>query len=283
LEDLEKPIREWPANQPPSKPELDCCWFSDGGISSNFPVHFFDALLPSHPTVGLNLRPFHPDRTESANEEENVWMPEGHNSGILDWWYRFDGDVGGFLGNVVRTMQNRVDDAQMRNAGTRDRVAHVSLTEKQGGMNLTMEPEVIGRLTARGRAAGRLLAGRFSQPPAEPADLGWDDHRWLRLRIALLAASEALSRFAGDYARASEAGGTPYADLLAGQAPGLPTGHPMTDKPRAKATALVTKIDALVAEIDAMEGDLAKDAPRPPQLFRTAADDPRPTPKAPPA
>ena len=30
-------------------------WFSDGAITSNFPVHFFDALLPGHPTFGLDL------------------------------------------------------------------------------------------------------------------------------------------------------------------------------------------------------------------------------------
>ncbi|HEX5620745.1 MAG TPA: hypothetical protein VFX51_20155 [Solirubrobacteraceae bacterium] len=262
--------------------EAERCWFSDGGISSNFPVHFFDAVLPSHPTVGLNLRPFHPDHPRSADETQNVWMPDRHNAGRLDWWYRFDGDVAGFLGNVVRTMQNRVDDAQMRNPGTRDRVAHVSLTKTEGGLNLTMERPVIEALTARGRAAGRLLTDRFSQPPADPGDLGWDDHRWLRLRIALLAASEALTRFAGDYARASDAGGTPYADLLAGPAPPHPTGHGMTAQQRAKAAALVQKLEQLVAAVDPMAGDLAQNAPRPPQWFRIVADDPAPTPKLPP-
>ncbi|OHV40385.1 MULTISPECIES: patatin-like phospholipase family protein [Pseudofrankia] len=32
-------------------------WFSDGGIASNFPVHFFDAWLPSRPTFGIDLVP----------------------------------------------------------------------------------------------------------------------------------------------------------------------------------------------------------------------------------
>jgi len=31
-------------------------WFSDGGIASNFPIHFFDAWLPTHPTFGITLR-----------------------------------------------------------------------------------------------------------------------------------------------------------------------------------------------------------------------------------
>jgi predicted acylesterase/phospholipase RssA len=30
-------------------------WFSDGGLTSNFPIHFFDSPIPSRPTFGLNL------------------------------------------------------------------------------------------------------------------------------------------------------------------------------------------------------------------------------------
>jgi hypothetical protein len=30
-------------------------WFSDGGICSNFPIHFFDSWLPRRPTFGVNL------------------------------------------------------------------------------------------------------------------------------------------------------------------------------------------------------------------------------------
>jgi predicted acylesterase/phospholipase RssA len=38
------------------KPEdLQRNWFSDGGIASNFPIHFFDAWMPGRPTFGLNL------------------------------------------------------------------------------------------------------------------------------------------------------------------------------------------------------------------------------------
>ncbi|RVG58276.1 RpoH suppressor SuhR, partial [Sinorhizobium meliloti] len=31
------------------------CWFSDGGISSNFPIHLFDRALPRWPTFAINL------------------------------------------------------------------------------------------------------------------------------------------------------------------------------------------------------------------------------------
>lgn len=37
------------------KSDVQKNWFSDGGICSNFPIHFFDAWLPSRPTFGVNL------------------------------------------------------------------------------------------------------------------------------------------------------------------------------------------------------------------------------------
>lgn len=33
-------------------------WFSDGGLTSNFPIHFFDSPIPSRPTFCFNLVPF---------------------------------------------------------------------------------------------------------------------------------------------------------------------------------------------------------------------------------
>lgn len=249
------------------------CWFSDGGISSNFPVHFFDALLPAHPTVGLNLRPFHPDRQPSADEAENVWMATSNASGILDWWYRFDGDLAGFLGNVVRTMQNRIDDAQMRVPGYRDRIAHVSLTDTEGGMNLKMAPETISALTARGRVAGERLVERFSVAPADAGQLSWDNHRWVRLRVALLGTSELLRTFADKYAAPPAAGGTPYEQLLAGPAPPLPTSYRMDPDPRAKAVALIGEVESMLATIDAMPGSLATSTPRPTQSLRMSVDE----------
>ena len=45
-------------------------WFSDGGITSNFPIHFFDSLLPRWPTFGLSLQPF------PAGDNGEVWLPE---------------------------------------------------------------------------------------------------------------------------------------------------------------------------------------------------------------
>jgi predicted acylesterase/phospholipase RssA len=46
-------------------------WFSDGGITSNFPVHFFDNALPRWPTVSLDLG-IHPDDAP----HQDIWLPQ---------------------------------------------------------------------------------------------------------------------------------------------------------------------------------------------------------------
>jgi predicted acylesterase/phospholipase RssA len=40
----------------PKEQDLIPHWFSDGGITSNFPIHFFDQWLPKRPTFGITLR-----------------------------------------------------------------------------------------------------------------------------------------------------------------------------------------------------------------------------------
>jgi predicted acylesterase/phospholipase RssA len=167
------------ANQEAKKagraPALERCWFSDGGIGSNFPVHFFDGLLPSRPTFGINLRPFHPDFPKDEHDEsKNVRFPVSAGQEIAPTYTAIP-NLFAFLGTIVRTMQNWVDNTQMRLPGYRDRVAHVNLTDKEGGLNLIMPPEVIEALTQRGEAAGKMLRDEFN----------WDRHRWIRYRTAM--------------------------------------------------------------------------------------------------
>ena len=112
-------------------------------------------------------------------------------------------------------MQNRVDEAQMRVPGYRERVVHVSLSEEQGGMNLTMDPGVIDRLTKRGRAAGAKLVRRFGEERVEGEPLSWRDHRWTRLRSAMPAVAEFLADLAEAYDAELGPDETRYHALLA--------------------------------------------------------------------
>ena len=161
------------------KPER--CWFSDGGITSNFPVHFFDAPLPRWPTFAINLAP----RTERYHRRgERVYMPRNNRGGILEWWTPFE-DLTGFLAAIVNTMQNWRDNMLLHLPGQRDRIAHVLLSEEEGGLNLTMEKKTIDDVAARGAEAGRMLRDNF----------GWPNHKWARFLSFMTALESSLEEW----------------------------------------------------------------------------------------
>jgi predicted acylesterase/phospholipase RssA len=202
------------------------CWFSDGGICSNFPIHFFDSPLPARPTFGINLRPFPFGREKEPDEAKNTWFPRRNNDSIVEWFARIPegprwASLTGFGGLIVNAMQNWVDNTQMRVPGYRDRVAHVLLTETEGGLNLNMPAEVIEDLVERGQLAARELARRFDPvhvPTGMP--LTWDNHRWVRFRSSMQLLDELL-RDIGDQYDAPDPSGRTYADL-AGRGRGDP-------------------------------------------------------------
>src|SRR4029077_18943429 len=56
---------------------LEACWFSDGGLTSNFPIHFFDAPLPLRPTFGIDLVPDTAEATEIDDEDDRLERVSG--------------------------------------------------------------------------------------------------------------------------------------------------------------------------------------------------------------
>ena len=215
-------------------PEYERCWFSDGGLGSNFPVHFFDTLLPSRPTFGINLRPFPVEVPRDDDEAKNVRFPGAPGEEVAPEWHRFAG-LSGFVGAIVRLMQNWVDATQTRLPGYRDRVVHVHLSEEEGGLNLEMPPERIGRLSERGRRAGRALVEQFD----------WDLHRWVRYRSTLPEIHAHLARMAGQFHGAGEDGGEEgFAEFLRryGEAP---SHYPLTRPAEAleRATELLRLVE----------------------------------------
>jgi hypothetical protein len=132
-------------------------WFSDGAITSNFPVHFFDALLPGHPTFGLNL--MGPPAPELAVNADDPTLGEIYLSGSPTApepvsWTGIHG-FGGFVGQVLDTGLNWRDTMQMEMPGFRERVCHIRLAKEEGGLNLSMDAEAVGKLVGRGTSAGR--------------------------------------------------------------------------------------------------------------------------------
>jgi predicted acylesterase/phospholipase RssA len=226
-------------------PALGRCWFSDGGIGSNFPVHFFDGLLPSRPTFGINLRPFHPDYPKDEHDEaNNVRFPTQAGQGIAPSWTAIDGLIP-FLTAIMNTMQNWVDNTQMRLPGYRDRVVHVHLTPDEGGMNLTMPQDRIEALTARGQAAGQKLA-----------TIDWDGHRWTRYRTAMAQLQAKLERAETIY-------GEGFRDFVDGR--DSTTGR--YQRPQAWKAFALQATDALMKVVQGWRSDpkyrLDDEAPRP--------------------
>ncbi len=160
---------------------FDRCWFSDGGISSNFPMHLFDGLVPRWPTFGINLEP-------EIKGEPLVSLPAEYQQGYAERWQAPPPDSNRlaqfvwFFRSIVSSMQNWSDTTLARMPGVRDRVARVRLKPGEGGMNLNMTAELIGELADRGELAACHLLRQFAQPPAPDQQApGWDDHRFIRL------------------------------------------------------------------------------------------------------
>jgi predicted acylesterase/phospholipase RssA len=210
------------------------CWFSDGGITSNFPVHFFDAPLPSWPTFAVNLRPFHPDHPPQQDEAKNIWMPSTNRGGQREWWTRWEDrpptvQLVAFGRSILDTMQNWMDNSQSRVPGYRDRVVHVSHTKAEGGMNLTMPAATIDRLTERGKAAGDLMGRRFAVPSGDGSDLTWDNHRWVRYRSMMSLLETAIARFTKTYLH-PEPGDAPIDQLSRRSKHDPPNGYRWNDQ-----------------------------------------------------
>ena len=146
----------------------------------------------------------------------------------------------------------------------------MSLTEDQGGMNLTMDPKAIDLLTHRGREAGAKLTRRFTEERTDGEPLSWRDHRWTRLRSAMPAAGELLSGMAETYAAEPAAPERGYHALLAdGHGP----PYEMTKGRREQAAMLLEQLTALGQAMRAAEDDLAKDRPSPAAGLRMVPPD----------
>jgi hypothetical protein len=144
--------------------------FSDGGITSNFPIHFFDAAIPGHPTFGINLVKV---GTLDPDPGKRVSIPATNSEGILPPANEI-GKLTEFVRALANTIQNWSDSMQTRVPGYRDRIVAVNHTKNEGGMNLDMDSEVVAGLAERGRHAGRC-ADNFD----------FVNHRWVRLRSML--------------------------------------------------------------------------------------------------
>lgn len=211
-----------PGTEGRSVGKLARCLFSDGGISSNFPIHFFDSLLPSRPTFGIALAGWDHARHRDTRVHLPARSPASSNLAV-----RPINGLGGFAMAILNTAKDWQDTLQGMLPGYAERVVTVRLDDRvEGGMNLAMPPEVIERLNLYGAEAGEALVARYSYAAGAR---GFDDHRQLRGRITVPKLAEALAGFVT--AMASRPAGAPDAatgrEALAGggtaSGPGLST------------------------------------------------------------
>lgn len=190
------------------KRDLQLNWFSDGGISSNFPVHFFDGWFPRRPTFGVRLTSF-PDEqlargsktlnTDASSpmaqsrgtgkaqqrgpRNEDVFLPSAGEPPLFTEWFslkeKSKGGVAGpslfrFLWAIFNTAQNYRDNMQSVLPSYRERIVQIRLNENEGGLNLAMSKLTIGKVIEKGREAGTLIDG-----------FKFDEHRWVRFRVMM--------------------------------------------------------------------------------------------------
>jgi predicted acylesterase/phospholipase RssA len=170
--------------------EFRCCWFSDGGLTSNFPIHLFDSLLPLWPTFGIQLESMLTHRPDTP-----LFLPAYNTQGRADPWLRFDekkdswSRLGGFLVALFDAGRNWRDRTLAREPGVRDRVVRIRLEDDEGGLNLNMPAALVAKLGQHGLNAADRFLEHFIEN-AVPKDgrshqMGFDNQRWMRLRTLL--------------------------------------------------------------------------------------------------
>jgi hypothetical protein len=172
---------------------------SDGGISSNFPIHFFDSLFPARPTFGLDLQPWRIDTEEPVEMSDAARMP---------MFSRVE-DVPTFFTQLLSATLNWRDNMQAELPGYRDRICQIRLRESEGGLNLNMEPKVVDSLVVRGDQAGATVT--------DPNKFDWDRHRVTRFRTLMQMLQLGLGRLGvgrpGVY-RGEQPGREAFRDLI---------------------------------------------------------------------
>lgn len=215
-------------------------YFSDGGITSNCPVHLFDAPIPGYPTFGVNLyqRPAGSRRRVTRSDTRDPEVETQSTRDAAAWTTPLP-----FLLAIFSTLFGWRDSLQRRLPGYRERIVHVGVPEGAGGLNLAMSPRTIHRLARLGQAAAARLHRDFSTPRRAGEPNAWQRHRWTRLRTTLSALRAYLAAFDDRV----DTGDPDYRRLLCTT---TPLHDPLdSDAARAQALALVDGSRALAREL----------------------------------
>ena len=187
-------------------------WFSDGGLSSNFPIQFFDSPLPRWPTFALDLL-----GGGTEDPARDIFLESGDPVRADDVWSSLEETkplprLLAFGSAMLDAMRTWHDTTLGRLPGNLSRTIGVCLAPAEGGINLNMTTAQIQNLLKLGDAAGQMLVNDFGSAPDTDA---WQTHRWIRYRATMKAAADWLDDFKDGYAPVQSAPAqAPYAALI---------------------------------------------------------------------
>lgn len=205
--------------------QMQRIWFSDGGLTSNFPIQFFDNPLPRWPTLAIDLLGGEPapgtpsqERSQARFGETGefakyasgaVFLESEAPRGTVNPWDKIDrGDARGkvlaFASSILDAARSWQDVTLGGLPGNASRIVAIRLSDAQGGLNLNMPPATISTMAGLGTQAGAKLVNVFATA-GEPDAPGWQLHRWIRYRATMGAVSRWISRFSVGYPPFSEA------------------------------------------------------------------------------
>lgn len=224
----------------PEKP-IRTVHLSDGGLSSNFPIHLFDAPLPSRPTFAFSLESLPCD---PSKVKRRVFLPDKALDGIGVQIDPIE-DLGGFGWQVIDSAKDWQDQLLAEITGQRERIVRIFLAPHEGGLNLKMPASVSRALMRYGYEAGRAFTG--GNRPDEPG-FDFDEHRWRRF----LALSKTLGPYLDRIDRTWNDG---FRAWFAGHAKGFESYRKLTKADRA---VLVDELEAMLKTRKAQPSDAIK-------------------------
>lgn len=261
---------------------LQRVWFSDGGITSNFPVDVFDAPLPRRPTFCINLRAARPSEAraydpKARNEDALVIMAKGNLAAAAPVHGPARPGVLAFLSGIVDTARNARENELILTPGYSDRIVEVALLDNEGGLNLDMDRATIERIAKRGELAAQRLVERYRPGEAAAQDqdpIGWNNQRWIRLRATMAAQERLLADIRAAWWHRCDAWGS-YPEVMRHWSPADPANaaahpagrivpdYPWKDDPTAlRALRMTLRLLELAETLEREAAAQAPDAPR---------------------
>ena len=167
------------------KRDVEEHWLSDGGISSNFPIHVFDAWVPTRPTFGITLYdsplPAVLEQLESSPRQRPILLPRPQDFDEARPQRTAIDGLADFLRAVFETAQSYRDNAQAGLPSYRERIVQIFMDKTEGGLNLDMPSEIVQGLQKKGQLATEELLARY------PDNRGhaFAEHQWVRMHVLM--------------------------------------------------------------------------------------------------